>query len=376
MELTALGRYHRRMRRGIRFSSVAGVVAGVTLAAGLAVGGSPQARAADAPAAAAATLLNVQGQLFGVAATSPKNAWAVGYSGYPGDSQMLIAHWNGTRWSLARNLPVGMITEISMDAPNDAWAIAQPASGFPYVIHWDGRTWSQDTSLPQVAADLNALVTVGGEVWVTGGAINTRAQVMLHRTGGRWYVVPVPAGSDYLDAFAATSRTSIWAGGGRLLHWNGRTWETTSVLKSAGVTFLGSMAPGPDGSVWALGSGSSGAAVSLHWNGKAWTKVPLPRASGLGNTVASVTSIPGGTSWAVGDSLNSSGSKRTALLLHWNGKVWASVKPPATTLADIQLADVTAVSPSSAWAVGVGKCIQEHCTQYAIILHWNGKTWS
>jgi hypothetical protein len=34
--------------------------------------------------------------LTGVAATSAKNAWVVGYAG--GGGQALIAHWNGVSW--------------------------------------------------------------------------------------------------------------------------------------------------------------------------------------------------------------------------------------------------------------------------------------
>lgn len=364
-----------------KFRLAAISVAAVALAAGAIFGGSPRARATVAPAATLAAMLSVQGQVLGVAATSPSNAWAGGYSGYAGDGdfQMLIAHWNGKRWSLVKNLPLGEVTQISMDAPDDVWAIAEAINGEPYVIHWNGKTWSQDTSVPQVVAYLDAVVVVGGDVWVTGtanGPAKTGVQVMLHRTGGHWYVVPMPIGASYLDAFAATSRTSVWAGGAVLTHWNGTRWEATSVLKSKGLSFLDSMAPGPDGSVWAVGTNSDGQSVSLHWNGKAWIKVPFPPASGLGNSLNSVTSIPRGTAWAVGDSVNSSDSKQTALILHWSGKAWTPVRPPATTQSSVTLYDVTATSPDNAWAVGVSKCIEEHCTQYATILHWNGKTWT
>jgi hypothetical protein len=35
------------------------------------------------------------GQLLGVAATSSRNAWAVGTA----DGKILIEHWNGTAWT-------------------------------------------------------------------------------------------------------------------------------------------------------------------------------------------------------------------------------------------------------------------------------------
>jgi hypothetical protein len=354
----------------------------VTLVSIGAFGGSPGARAAEVPSGTAGAFLTVSGRVLGVAATSPSNAWAVGYAGYAGNgnAQMLIAHWNGSRWSLVPNLPLGEVMQISMDAPDDAWAIAETSTGAPFVIHWNGESWSQDTSVPSVVAYLSAVVVVAGQVWVSGdvyGSKGRTAQVMLHRTGGRWYVVPVPGKLSYLGAFAALSRTNIWAGGASLMHWNGAEWKVVPLPKSIGLAYVGSMATGLHGSVWALASNSSAQNFSLHWTGKAWTKVPFPPASGEGDAFSSIASVPGGTDWVVGSSLNSNGLKQFALILRWSGKAWQTVKAPSTTFGNVMLADVTATSSKNAWAVGVGTCIQEHCpVQDTLILHWNGKAWA
>jgi hypothetical protein len=325
--------------------------------------------AESAPFIADATVL-------GMVASSPSNAWVAGFLA----DRLLLAHWNGKTWSRVTSLEAdGVFTAISMDSPSDVWAVGsidQGATSQWLVAHWNGKTWSRDTSVPRVQGQLVGVVAVDGDVWVSGYSAAKDTLLMLHRTGGHWYVVPVPVGASYLDSFAATSRTSIWAGGGLLIHWNGVRWEMTSVLKAAGLNYLESMAPGPDGSVWAIGTNSSAQSFSLHWNGKAWTKVLFPPASGLGDTFSSVASIPGGTAWVIGSNTNSNDSKWVALILHWSGKAWTNVNPPSTTMTNVMLYDVTATSPSNGWAVGVSTCIEEHCTQYALILHWNGKTWS
>ena len=346
---------------------------------------APGARATETPAASEAAFLTVSGRVLGVAATSAANAWAVGYTGYlaNGDAQMLIAHWNGRRWSLIPDLPFGQITQITVDAPDDAWAIAQADAGGPFLIHWNGRTWSQDTTVPPVVAYLTAVVAVDGQVWATGSSYPGKGGasdgVMLHRVHGRWYVVPVPGTTSNLDSFAAISPTNIWAGGGLLMHWNGAEWKLASLPKSIGPVFIGGMATGPHGTAWAGASGVSDAddSFSLHWTGKVWTKVPFPRPSGESNGYGGIAPIPGGTDWIVGTSLNGNGSKAVALILHWTGKAWQPVKTPATTFGNVELADVAATSPDNAWAVGVGTCIQEHCgVQDTFILHWNGKAWA
>lgn len=58
------------------------------------------------------------------------------------------------------------------------------------------------------------------------------------------------------------------------------------------------------------------------------------------------------------------------LVLHWNGNTWKQVASP-TPPNDGQLNSVSAVSSSSAWAVGY-----VNFTGTTLILHWNGKHWT
>jgi hypothetical protein len=201
---------------------------------------------------------------------------------------------------------------------------------------------------------------------------------MLHRTAGRWYVVPVPARSYQILAWAASSRTSIWATGGldpsyTLIHWNGTRWETTAVPKQMRgiLSTANGAAPGPHGSAWIVGG--SGQSFSLHWNGKAWSPAAIT-APGVNNGIEAVASIPGGTAWAVGsDGVND--NKSVPLVVHWSGKAWVITKTPQAGMYE-GLSSVAAIAPSDAWAAGY-ICHIQHCPDTTtLILHWNGKTWS
>jgi hypothetical protein len=67
------------------------------LAAGLVAGIAPAASAAAARAGSArpAAAYSVKGRLTGVAATSARNAWAVGGTD---SGKILILRWNGKSW--------------------------------------------------------------------------------------------------------------------------------------------------------------------------------------------------------------------------------------------------------------------------------------
>jgi hypothetical protein len=89
-----------RIRWTTRIVMATGVL---TLIAGVATGGGPAHAATtgygSAPAAPQAPSYVTDGQLNGVAATAPGNAWAVGYTGTFGRTKALILHWNGKSWS-------------------------------------------------------------------------------------------------------------------------------------------------------------------------------------------------------------------------------------------------------------------------------------
>src|SRR5262249_23104650 len=121
------------------------MVTGACLAtAASAAPATPAAPAAPGhPAGAASphgTSYSVSGTLAAVAATSARNAWAVGTAGA---SKPLIVHWNGSKWS---SVPTGapansFLHAVAASSATNAWALGEifTGSGKTVILHWNGR---------------------------------------------------------------------------------------------------------------------------------------------------------------------------------------------------------------------------------------------
>ena len=93
--------------------------------------------------------------LTGVAATSSTNAWAVGvyYNGTA--DQTLIEHWNGTAWKHVTSPNPGgssnhnYLYGVAATSSTNAWAVGGYYNGTAYqtlVEHWNGTAWKHVTS--------------------------------------------------------------------------------------------------------------------------------------------------------------------------------------------------------------------------------------
>jgi hypothetical protein len=231
-----------------------------------------------------------------VAAVSADDAWAVGtfYSTkvlFGVDAVgALIAHWDGTAWSIVPNPAMGqpgaVLNAISVVSPTDIWAVGQQgnpnqltdAGDSPFIEHWDGSAWT---------------------------------------------IVPSPPGStpSYLEGVGGDGATDAWAVGyqteagtsrlGPLVeHWDGTAWSAVSLPGTmTGLYGLNSVYAAAPGDVWATEGGSqypdspgSSPPVFLHLDGTAWTTVaePGPQEAGLGYLYMSIGGTGPGNVWAAG----------------------------------------------------------------------------
>jgi hypothetical protein len=377
--------------------AVAGAIAGT----GAALAGVPSAQPAT-------TSYSVAGELFGVSATSAGSAWAVGCSGTSRlCNHTLILRWNGRKWApvLSPRPLTGVLTAVSAVSADNAWAVGDTdnAAGLsprPLVMHWNGRSWSRQANLPASYGVLNSVAVSGGSVWATGGIQHKESLVgpalFLHRTGGRWYLVPAEGPDAILSSVAVTGRDSAWAFGQSysipprskdtldaiLLRWNGAVWKPAAF--QGGDQDVLSVAAGPDGGAWAVGlsvNSKSGAdsPLALRWTGKTWRNVPVPATVAPG--LEAVTVAPNGTAWATGASAiveTLGGTKQTiikAAVIRWTGKAWARTGLPHAG-DNALLSAVAATSAGNAWAVGVAYPVSPTSTAIkTLILHWNGKAW-
>ena len=193
------------------------------------------------------------GQFSSVAATSPDNAWVVGYIG-PGNEiagqQTLIEHWNGTTWKRvpSPDLPGSngdLLSSVTIVSADNAWAVGHGFVGGlsqTLTLHWNGVQWTLVPSpSPAVSPQLLGVAfSWANNVWAVGytSQCALKCQTLIEHWNsiqGRWSVIPSPnPPSGYLDlltGISVVSRTDIWAVGTTdfastlIIHWNGRSWS-------------------------------------------------------------------------------------------------------------------------------------------------------
>jgi hypothetical protein len=331
--------------------------------------------------------VTVRGSLSAVAATSARNAWAVGGTSR---GKNLILRWNGTRW---RQVPSPTPAEINgsglsgvaATSPCNAWAVASYQSGNVWktlTLRWNGTRWRRVPSPTPAAgvqgAELTGVAaTSARNAWAVGYTVAQVAKtVVLRWNGTTWKRVPspTPAAGGTLNAVAASSARDAWAvgqtGAGTtlILRWNGAAWKRVPSFSpnplSAGALLAGVAAVSAR-DAWAVGftapQPDTANALILHWNGTSWRRVPSPTGE---LALGSVAAVSARDAWAVGVDAGGSGYIRT-LILRWNGTVWTRVPSPVG-----QLSGVAAVSARNAWAVGF-----TNRTGNTLILRWNGTRW-
>jgi hypothetical protein len=338
------------------------------------------------------------GRLYGVAATSPRNAWAVGLTG----ARSLIAHWNGTNWTRKVSSP-GFLRGAVATSRRSAWAVGGTDWFSPQTLieHWDGHAWTRVPSpSPAPGGYLNGVTaTSPGHAWAVGligdgpgaGTGPTDKTLIEHWDGQAWTQVPspTPQTAGGLNGVAATSPANAWAvgwtgtgpdsgGTSRALieHWDGQTWtRVPSPGNAPGArTILNAVAATSPRNAWAVGSthaGDTNRAFIVHWDGTAWQRVhaptPIPGVSLLG---VAATSPP--NAWAVGQTAfrGACGPTCATVIEHWDGSAWTLVPSPnpPSVLVNVLLG-VAATSPRNAWAVGTNDY------ESTLIARWNGQAW-
>jgi hypothetical protein len=272
---------------------------------------------------------------FGVAVRSPADAWAVGAFLNGTIPQTLIERPVGRTWVQIASPDPGGLTNtndlfgVAITSARNAWAVGyyrNSTAARTLIEHWNGRTWRQVRS-PNASSTVNVLDSVAAisatDAWAVGAYINANHVVQTlieHWNGTAWKRVPSPdaggsGSSNALAAVAANSASNAWAVGhyfrGETMqslfeHWNGKTWkhvnspslDRPSVNGSLiGVTIVSAM------DAWAVGSPRGPRTLAAHWNGKTWTKVPSPDLGSV-NEFAAVASSSASNVWMVGSYSN------------------------------------------------------------------------
>ncbi|MDR2986046.1 MAG: hypothetical protein LBV34_14515 [Nocardiopsaceae bacterium] len=353
-----------------------------------------------------AAVLSGTGVLNDVVAISATNAWAVGHFGDLSHPKTLIEHWNGRAWRRISVTPAaGWLNGVAATSARDVWVV-----GFSHsralILHFNGAVWRRVASpSPGTALTLLSDVTVisPDNVWAAGITGGTKT-LIEHWNGTRWRRVPSPSPLtlSLLSGISAASANDVWAVGGNfnnkmlILHWNGTRWRHVASPKLGSGGTLESVTAFSAKNAWAVGETGRGTLI-LHWNGTAWRRVRSPAiAAGAGLIGISGTSAR--NLWAVGATgsllagsagqpglapsatragLPARASRRAPasepLILHWNGTAWRRVSVPKPANGGM-LIGVDGRSSRKTWAVGDTKTFA-NIKARPLALRWNGTAW-
>lgn len=240
-------------------------------------------------------------ELTAVSASGPSDAWAAGFyaTGNPAKPFAPQAlHWDGTSWS-AKPLPA-LPGEFDSDtgpgivdiSPTDAWLVGSylgPAADVSVIAHWNGTAWSL-VSHPAAASTLSAAAASGpGDVWAAGsGPGPSFPAVIEHYNGSKWTTSATLPGI-HLSAVTSISPARAWAVGTSgtsgdqtaTVRWNGSAWKVVPSPNPSSQNALYGVSAAPGGGVWAVGTEvdfGSGVGeyqpMAMRWDGKAWAAVP------------------------------------------------------------------------------------------------------
>jgi len=376
----------------IRAIMAAGLVVAATTAGAVASAGGSAMAGTGVPERAVPV---PGGQLFGVAATSARNAWAVGQAVSSGKT--IILHWNGATWTRVPSpTPAGGtgLYAVAATSARNAWAVggSDAPPGKTEILHWNGAAWKPVPSpTPKGGGALFGVTAVSArDAWAVGcagncfqgfGGIKT---LILHWNGTAWTRVPSPSPGigSALSSVTAVSAGSAWAVGCTafcflhstspqtvILRWNGTAWTRVPSPAPARAGALNGVAATSASNAWAVGCTghcfgpmATTATMIVHWNGTAWRLVASPNPA-PNSVLTAVAATSASNAWAVG--YTRTGFK--TLIAHWNGARWTRVPSP-TPGQFSQLFGAAATSARSAWAVGADE-------KGGILQHWNGKTW-
>jgi hypothetical protein len=269
-------------------------------------------------------------------------------------------HDGSRSWRISATIAVPgrdvQLSGIDVLGAGDAWAdgeVVWDDSLVPLIEHWNGKKWSRVALPARVTRrfnDTNLVDTIGASspanVWAF--TINGR---YLHRSGTRWSTGVLPGTAHGLiESATAFSPSDVWVFGARVsggisdpkfspfaARFNGRDWRSVPVPAKGDVSAVSAVSASNMFAVTGLLNSVAGRAVTpavLHWNGTRWRPMPAQPRLHASDALAAVVAESAGSVWAAGVSHPSRG-RGTALVLHWDGRSWLRMSPPAAPSQDV-----------------------------------------
>src|SRR5215472_2758970 len=237
----------------------------------------------------------LQNILYGVAAITDTDVWAVGASEDANEVwHTLTEHWDGSAWSVVNAIDTGtngnQFYAVKALATNNVYAVGQLANtGFPsqaLIEHWNGTAWSIVNSPADSATALPlGLTATGASLTLVGEQETDNAPYTSYVVNGAPTALSIQStptlGTGENDPFAVTIAN------------DGTTWIVGWAINPASDLHDPLVLQGVNGT---------------------FSLVPVPNpASGGDSGFAAITTIPGGGMWAVGVTATSKSNYSTLI---------------------------------------------------------------
>jgi hypothetical protein len=179
-------------------------------------------------------------------------------------------HWNGTSWTRVPSPTVAgdtFLEGVAATSPRNAWAVGETIGGKAVILHWNGTSWTEVPSPVPGAQLAEVAATSAGSAWAVGATSGLTGAVACAGNSS-------PAG---IAGRLFTSEPRLSAAGSRtvILHWNGSRWQRESSPNPASKNALLGVAATSARNAWAVGAtgnvfGTTAKALILRWNGHTW----------------------------------------------------------------------------------------------------------
>jgi hypothetical protein len=287
--------------------------------------------------------------------------------------------------------PIAALNAISADGTiavgtDSINTFLNPLCGTDLGEHRTASGWAaQRTPSPACGWLASVVVLPHHKAWAVGYKMTKTAAILSlteFYNGSRWQIEPSPnpGTSNYLRSVAVTKSGSVWAVGSNttgpiILKRSGSRWVQVHVPIQ---TDLQSITVTPAGQVWAVGIKADPVTFGidtaiLHLTASGWTEVPSPSPGGPnGSYLTTVTSGPHGALWAVGWYFDPVNFEPHTLTLRYSADRWAQVGSPSPGNSADWLYSAAVSSSGQVWAVG--GYAGPNC-EHNLVEHFAGGSW-
>ena len=251
-----------------------------------------------------------ESNLYGVWGSGPDDVFAVGAGG-------VIVHYDGIDWSAMNSGAACDLNGVWGDSGSDVFAVGDAGT----ILHYDGAAWS--------AMDSGATTRLC-DVWCASGmdVFAVGSGQIFHFDGSAWSHMHTDSAGYSPAMFPSVNTYGVWGAsasdvfavgyyeahpglmevtyGGRLLHYNGISWQGRNSYHYPFYDVWG--VSGTD--VYAVGGDSI-----YHYDGTSWSSFSLPDNLSYGN-FSGVSGASGADVFAVG---------AVGLITHYDGSAWTKM---------------------------------------------------